>query len=360
MNKPVTQNEIMAQANRQPVASQATTIEQSRAVAEVQARVLVAQRCPRNSVSALEKAIESCKQMAVAQTAFYKFPRGGETVSGESISLAVELARCWGNIDYGIMELARGERETEMLAFAWDLETNTVSRQTFIVPHTRDTRSGPKALTDTRDIYENNANNGARRLRECIFRVLPPHLKEAAKATCYATLEKGEGEKPLTVRVTEAIGAFKNVGIALDRLEKKFGPSGNWTPTDIAQLEVSFRSIKRREVSPDEEFPRNDTAEINDHARALADQRTSESEPEQGRTDEQHGDQHDGSEDEAPVYQPMVDDWKGRIERVELIADLNTIRSEFREQADFLPDDVTAEIEGLLTGAATRLTTKGN
>lgn len=352
----------MAQANRQQAASQATTIEQSRAVAEVQARVLVAQRCPRNSVAALEKAVESCKQLAVAQTAFYKFPRGGETVSGESISLAVELARCWGNIDYGIMELARGDRETEMLAFAWDLETNTVSRQTFIVPHTRDTRSGPKALTDTRDIYENNANNGARRLRECIFRVLPPHLKEAAKNTCYETLERGEGEKPLAVRIAEAIAAFKAVGVALERLEKKFGLSANWTPMDIAQLEVSFRSIKRREISAEEEFPRNDTADINAQAKAIASQKADEAADsdniEQGRADEEHGDQNDG-DDLTPGWKRMVDNWHARIAKADMVGTVIAIRGELQPHREALPPLIVADLDKALEGAALKFTTKG-
>lgn len=280
MNQSVTAEDIRRQA-RGDVASQAAGIEHSRAIAEVQAAVTVAQRFPRDESRALEKARSSCRQWEVAETAFFRLPRGGESVTGETIHLAVELARCWGNVDYGIMELARNDdaKESEMLAFAWDLETNTKARMTFIVPHKRDKRGGPVALTDMRDIYENNANNGARRLRECIFRILPPYLKEEAKRTCYQTLEKGQGDEPFEVRVTKAIEAFKDFGIARDRLEAKLGQVRNWTVADIANLEVSYRSIKRNEVSADEEFPRGGVDETVETARAIANQAKAKTDP---------------------------------------------------------------------------------
>lgn len=258
MGQIATSAEIMQQAARQPAASQATTIEQSRAVAEVQAAIVLAQRCPRDETRALSRAIEACKTREVAEMAFFKLPRGGSTVQGETIHLAVELARCWGNINYGVMELNRDEAAgmSEMLAYAWDLETNARNSMAFLVPHVRDTKSGQKRLVDVRDIYENNANMGARRLRECIFRSLPSYLKEQAKAACYKTLETKASEKPIAVAIAEAVNAFAGIGISRERLEGKVGPLDKLTPADLANLEVSFRSIKRNEISAEEEFPK--------------------------------------------------------------------------------------------------------
>lgn len=256
-SRPVTAEEIGAQARRIAPATQAAGIEHSRAIAEVQAAVLVAQNSPRNEADAIARAKESCGQMAVAESAFFSFKRGGSIVSGPTIGLATELARCWGNIDYGIMELSADAiaRHTEMLAFAWDLETNTKSRQTFIVPWSRDTKSGQKSLTDMRDIYENNANNGARRLRECIFRVLPPYLKTMATNACMETLERGGSNKPMAVRVSDCIAAFAALGISIDRIEARYGPSGKWSIVELANLGVAINTIKRNEISADEAFP---------------------------------------------------------------------------------------------------------
>jgi hypothetical protein len=350
----VTPNAIMRQSRQEP-ASQATSIEMSRAVAEVQAAVTVAQARPRDESYALKRAVESCRTWEVAEGAFFRFPRGGETVSGESIHLAVELARCWGNIDYGIMELDRDDTNavSEMLAFAWDLETNTKSRMTFLVPHRRDTRSGPKMLTDMRDIYENNANNGARRLRECIFRVLPPYLKEQAKQACRETLEKGQGEKSLQVRIAEAISAFEKIGINADRIEAKLGKSAKWTAVDVANLQVSYRSINRQEVSADDEFPRIGTEETVQKARKIADRAKEQPEPQTGRSDEQHGDQRDGT-DGSPAERKAAEMIEVATSAANM-EELELAQAEANRHLPALPDDLAARVTAAFDAAEARI-----
>jgi hypothetical protein len=236
---------------------QGTAIEQSRAVAEVQAAIVVAQNCPRDINAAIAEMRQSCQQLFLAERAFFRYSRGSGNITGASVHLARELARCWGNIQYGLVEMRRDDEyaQSEMQAFAWDVEKNSRNSSTFIVPHKRDQKSGPKQLTDMRDIYENNANNGARRVREAIFAILPPWFVEEAKQICTKTLADGGG-KPLPQRIADAIRAFEGIGVVQDRIETKLGrPSGKWTEHDVAQLLVAFQSIQRGEVTADEEFP---------------------------------------------------------------------------------------------------------
>ncbi|GAA1977164.1 hypothetical protein [Kitasatospora viridis] len=236
---------------------QGTAVEQSRAVAEVQAAIVVAQQCPRIIQAAMTEMRQSCRQMALAERAFYRFPRAGGAVSGPSVHLARELARCWGNVQYGLAELRRDDEaeQSEMQAFAWDVQTNARTSSTFIVPHKRDTKDGPKSLTDMRDIYENNANNGARRVREAIFAILPPWFVEEAKDLCAQTLKNGGG-KPLPKRIADAIMVFEGLGITAERIEQRLGrPSGKWTEHDVAQLTVTYKSLQRGEVTIEDEFP---------------------------------------------------------------------------------------------------------
>lgn len=236
---------------------QGTAIEQSRAAAEVLAAVEVAQRFPRDVQFARNQMIDSCKQKFLAERAFYRFPRAGGTVTGASVHLARELARCWGHIQYGIAELRRDDEfgQSEMQAWAWDVQTNSRVASTFIVPHLRDTRQGPSQLKELRDIYENNANQGSRRLREQIFAILPPWFVEEAKELCQQTLRDGGGV-PLAARITTAIERFSGIGVKAKQLEEKIGePSGRWTEFDVAQLGVIFQSIQRGEVRKEEEFP---------------------------------------------------------------------------------------------------------
>jgi hypothetical protein len=238
--------------------SQATQIEQSRAIAEVQAMVVVAQRVPRSETDAIQRITEACGQLRLAERAFFKFSRGGSTVAGSSIHLATDIARCWGNMLYGVKELARDDAksESEMVAYAWDVQTNTRAETSFIVPHKRDKSGGPVALTDMRDIYENNANNAARRLREMIFRVIPPHVKALAEELCRETLQRGSSTEPLAKQLADTVDALAGFGINKARIEAKLGLKIEaMTPVDLANLRVSFFSLRRQEVTAEEEFP---------------------------------------------------------------------------------------------------------
>lgn len=241
-----------------PAASQGATVEQSRAVAEVQAMVVVAQSRPRDETLAIEQMRQACRRIQMANKAFYKFPRGGQSVQGATVHLARELARCWGNINYGVTELDRNDSagHSEMVAYAWDVQTNARSATSFIVPHKRDKKGGAENLLDLRDIYENNANNAARRLREMIFSVLPRWYVDEAMAICRLTLEKGEGETPLPSRIATTVQWFADMGISRERLEAKMGSkTAAWTVVDLASLGISYQSLRNKEITPDEEFP---------------------------------------------------------------------------------------------------------
>lgn len=269
-----------------PVRSEATTIEQSRAVAEVQAMVVVAQSRRRDVSRALEDMKQSCGRMALAERAFFSFNRGGGTVAGPSIQLARELARCWGNVNHGVRELDRDDARgrSEMLAFGWDLETNLRADVTFIVPHMRDKKGGAVPLTELRDVYENNANNAARRLREMIFACLPVWFREEGIALCRATLEKGESDEPLPLRRSKMLAAYATVGIGRERVEARFGGNvDNMTVVDLATYGILFRSIKNGEANKDEEFPPVTAGQVNQMLNPSASAPTSQ--PEAGRTE---------------------------------------------------------------------------
>lgn len=254
----MTTTEIDQITPRVPVATrvgQGTAVEQSRAVAEVQAAIVVAQQCPRNVSRAIAEMRESCRRKELADRAFFRYSRGGAPITGGSVHLARELARVWGNFQYGLTELRRDDDygQSEMLAFAWDVQTNTRNSSTIINPHRLYT--GGRDLTELRDIYENNANVGARRVREAIFAVLPAWFVEEAKDICLKTITDGGGV-PLPQRIANAIEVFGNLGVTVPQLEAKLGlPSEKWTDQDVAQLRVIRQSLLRGEISKDEEFP---------------------------------------------------------------------------------------------------------
>lgn len=249
------------------IASQATEIERSRAVAEVQGAIIVAQRVPRNIDTCRTYMQESCRMPRLAEAAFFRYSRGkGAPITGPTVHLARELARCWGNIQYGIAETMRDDvaGRSEMTAFAWDVQTNTRSSTSFIVPHERDKDGGRDPLKSLRDIYENNANMGARRVRAMIYAVLPSWFTEEGEDICRAVLEGDDGKPKtpqqraadLAERVARAVDAFAQIGVSKAQLEQKFArASDRWTVYDIAQLMITHRSLRRQEVTIEDEFP---------------------------------------------------------------------------------------------------------
>jgi len=248
-------NDVVAQSN-QPIVNPfqrmrdshlsagSVAIESERAIAEAQAKMVIAKRFPRDEGACFAHAMQACQRPTLAAAAFYSYPRGGETVSGPTIRLAEELARCWGNIEYGIRELSRKDGVSEMQAFAIDLETNIHSVQNFTVRHLRDKRGGAKELTDERDIYELTANMGGRRLRARILAILPPDLKEAAIEQCKATIAGGGGV-PLSDRIKKMAVAFEKLGVSSELLTKRLGHKiDTTTPEEFAELVGIYTSLK--------------------------------------------------------------------------------------------------------------------
>lgn len=232
----------------------AVAIEAERAIAEAQGKLVVAKRFPRDEMVAERKVAEACARLGLASVAFYTYKRGGSTISGPSIRLAEELARCWTNIDYGLTELSNREGETEMMAYAWDLEQNTISGQKFVVKHIRDKTGGGVALTEQRDIYELGANMGSRRMRSRILAILPAWYVDAAIAACKETISKGDG-KPLIDRVRAMITAFEPLGVTLPMLIAKLGhPADQTTPDELVELTGSYRAIRDGMSTVQEEF----------------------------------------------------------------------------------------------------------
>ena len=222
-------------------------IEASRAIAEAQGKLIIAKRFPRNEVDAYAKAMEACQRPTMAAKAFYSFLRAGQTVEGPTIRFAEELARCWGNIDYGIKELSQDDGKSEMQAYAWDLETNAQSVQNFTNPHQREVGKKMQTLTSQRDIYENNANMATRRLRSRILAILPSWFVEDAIAECKKTLA-GQNGTPLIDRVKNMVVEFAKLGVTREQIERRLKRKvDTMTADDFVEYIGIFNAIKQGE-----------------------------------------------------------------------------------------------------------------
>ena len=224
------------------------SIESERAIAEVKAAYTIAKMFPRNKHAAMEKILEICRRADFAKTALYAYPRGNEKVEGLTIRAAEVIANAWGNIRWGIKELSQADGESEMLAFACDLETNSESVQTFNFKHERYTRNGTTKLSDPRDIYELGANYGARRLRARILAVVDQDVVAAAEKQCRQTMIaalSGDSKKTLVERAESLIQQFGKIGIKVKHIEGRLGHViADITPEEYTDLGTIFMSLK--------------------------------------------------------------------------------------------------------------------
>lgn len=211
---------------------------------EVQAAVFMAKQFPRNLSQSFNRVAEICERKSLAEVATYEYPKGGTKVTGPSIRLAEAIAQVWGNIDTGIIELERGNGKSVAMAYAWDLETNYRQTKTFTVPHTRETKRGTVALTDSRDIYEMVANQGARRQRACILGILPGDIVDTALTTCEKTLR--EDSEPLQDRIKKMVDVFNSdFGVTVEMLENKFGMNIDaFTEKTVITLRNIYTSLR--------------------------------------------------------------------------------------------------------------------
>lgn len=221
MNAPVQHSGQNPFAVAAPTTQAMSTVQSDsqRAIAEVQAALVIAKQFPRNPIEAYDRIMNACQRPGLAQSAVYSYARGGSSVTGPSIRLAEMLAQNWGNIQYGIRELSSENGESTVEAFAWDVETNTRQTKVFQVPHIRYTRNGSKKLTDPRDIYELVANNGARRLRACILGVIPGDVIDDAVAQCEQTIQAHADTSPEGVQ--KLLKSFEKHGVNKEAVEKR-------------------------------------------------------------------------------------------------------------------------------------------
>lgn len=232
-----------------------TEMMESREAQEVQVAMIAAKRFPRDVFGAYNRIMSDCKRRTLAEKAMYEYPRGGQTVSGPSIHLAKSIARSWGNIDSGFKVLDQSPKESTVMAYCWDLETNYRETKVFTVQHVRETKKGTFPLTDSRDIYELIANQAARRERSCILSVIPQDIVDAAVGQCNATL-CGDGKMTKEDAIRDIINRFQDkYGVSREKLESYIGRNADaFTVQSVNKLRGIYTALQDGAASIEQYF----------------------------------------------------------------------------------------------------------
>lgn len=250
---PMADNPFSAPVVAAPTGASAQALMQ-REISDVQSAMLIARRFPRDQRAAVDRILMSCTRPSLAEDAVYQYARGGQDVTGASIRLAEEIARNWGNMTCGVAEVSRFGGQSEVLAYAQDLETGFRDEKRFTVRHWRDTKGGGKAVTEERDIYELIANMGARRKRACILAIVPSDVVEAAIKQCEITLQGGQGEVTAD-RIKAMIEGFAPYKVTPEMIAKRIQRNlDSITPALLANLRKIYTSLKDGMSSPADWF----------------------------------------------------------------------------------------------------------
>lgn len=235
------------------LASVTAAMATTRQAQEVQAAMVVAKHFPRNQRESMNRILDACARPSLAEAATYEYNRGGSKIYGPSIRLAECIAQNWGNIDFGYMELDRKENESSVMAYAWDLETNSRRSQIFTVKHQRDVGGGSKPVTQERDIYEVIANNAQRRVRACILALIPGDVIDRALRGCELTMKAQEQGVPIEQRITDMINSFAEFSVQPAELAAFCGKQGPeyFDDADLRRLRKVYTSLRDGIVGSD-------------------------------------------------------------------------------------------------------------
>lgn len=232
-------------------------VEESAEIANIQGKMILARNFPRIVDSCMDAIRVECKNISLAKSAIYEFPRGDSVVTGPSIRLAECVARHWGNIISGVKEICTVGKRSTMRAYCWDLQTNYADEKVFDVELVRVTKKGSYDLTDPRDRYEMMANQAARRKRACIQAVIPQFVFDDAIEQCQKTLSGSIKEDELPARREKMLAMFQALAgwITKEDLAGKCGKEFEKIGArEIVKLSSLYNAIKDGFVKPESAF----------------------------------------------------------------------------------------------------------
>lgn len=256
---PVTSNQ-MPLANNDHKASE--KIEMQRATAMVFAAFQCARQFPRDEKERTDRILHLCKNVGFASEALYKVPRAGGAVEGLSIKAAREFARVWGNCEGGYINHGRYGAETQMEAFAMDLETNYRFTTRYTVDHRRSAKHAPE--TSPQGISEIEKANSSKEVRNCLLGIIPYFILEEAETTCKRTIASTVKDIPEAFQQSVKFFASKGISEAsiwrfINRKPELQGDKyAKVTAKDIVDLRILGRTAKEEPANFYAFFPERD------------------------------------------------------------------------------------------------------
>lgn len=220
--------------------------------------MLAAIRFPRSEDEARQKIEKLCKRKDFAEKARYKYSRGqGEKkteITGASVVMAREMARCWKHVRTGFTIIADTEESRTIQAYAWDMENNEhmVQEDTFRKLQQRVGKEGGPTtwvVPDERDLAELTRNKAGRIIRNCIIHILPWDMVADALEIAKQTSIAGVRENPDAAKKA-VLDGFSRINVPIKEVELYMGHSlSSCSPEELEHLREVWTAIHSGEES---------------------------------------------------------------------------------------------------------------
>lgn len=248
-------------------ATQALT---AKAVADIQARWVMAMRRPRDMDEVRQVLRRACKRPEFAKAAIYALPRGGKKILGLTIRFAEEAMTAMGNMTAEAQTIYNGDDERVIRVACTNLETNATWTRDITVEKTKITkelRRGQRPLrTRTNSVgeltYVVEAEDGdvqqmesamvSKASRTCILRLIPASLKNECFELCRKTMADEDAKDPDAARKA-VVDGFDELNVKATWIAEWLGhPIDEATPAELGELRLVYRAIREGEATPAE------------------------------------------------------------------------------------------------------------
>lgn len=223
---------------------------------EVQAAIFLAKKFPRDPRAAWSSMMKACQRPNFAKRVRWTKPQGGSPISGPSVHLAREAARCWGNIRFGFDIIYDSEEDRVIRCWAWDMETNTKPFQDMLIKRRiqykdKQTQKTMYRTATDLDMLSLTNSQAARGVRNCLFNLLPVDLIEDSVEAALKTMRSNTGDPDKEKK--SLIFRYSKLGVTIEMLDRCVGTS-SWSPEHIITLTELLQAIKEGEAKVDEVF----------------------------------------------------------------------------------------------------------
>lgn len=243
----------------------------AQAKAEVEARLIVAMKNPRNHAVVRDKMKKECERPGFADIAWYDLERQYKG-SGFSVRFAEAAMRNMGNLDPRSTIVYDDDEKIILKVEVVDLETN-INISNMILIRKEVERSFLKAGEVA--ISQRSNSNGkttflrratsaemmplinsqvSKAYRTAILRLLPGDIQDDCKRRILQVRAKGDATDPDAVK-RQVCDGFSSIGIGPDLLVKYLGHNiDSATPPELEELRLLFKNVRSGEVSFHEEL----------------------------------------------------------------------------------------------------------